>query len=587
MKIVSSITKHVYDLDFKKSGENMLPCPECNDSRKHKGKKSFSFNATQKVGFCQNCQAKFYEYKPFKEQKQYQVPVWKNITQLTERAVKWFNDRMISQATLAKMKVYSDHEFMPQTGQQESVICFPYFLDANLVNIKYRDGRKNFKLYKDAELVFFNINVLKEVKEIVIVEGEIDALSYIEAGISNVVSVPNGAGKNLEYLDNHIELFDPLEKIYIATDNDIKGIELREELIRRLGQERCLIVLFNDCKDANEYLVKNGGIALANTLKTAFEIPVSGIVNLGNYYDDIYSMFIHGLEKGKGIGNELDNLVTWELGRLAVVTGIPGHGKSEYVDFICVLLNVMHSWKVAYFSPENYPIKYHFAKIASKVSGKQFKQGYMQQDEFESVYEYIQDNFFFIYPEDDMSFDNILTKAKYLVKKYGIKIFVIDPYNKIEHMRASSESETEYISKLLDRISAFAKQFNVLVFLVAHPRKMDKNNQGFYNVPNLYDINGSANFYNKSDYGMTVYRDFVNKVVQIHVIKVKFKHLGDGGTINLHYNYVNGRYEPENATVDRWNQTNYLVKSEPTPVQQLPINTNFETQEQWPDEPPF
>ena len=73
-----------------------------------------------------------------------------------------------------------------------------------------------------------------------------------------------------------------------------------------------------------------------------------------------------------------------------------------------------------------------------------------------------------------MSFETIITKAKYLVKKNGIKILVIDPYNKIEHLRSQGESETEYISRFLDKISTFARQFNVLVFLVAHPRKMNK-----------------------------------------------------------------------------------------------------------------
>ena len=560
MKIISITTKIQYDIPTPKAGENIMACPECSHDRKHHNRKSFSFNAATKVGHCMNCEANFVEYKPFKEKREYQLPVNKNKTELTDQAVKWFKGRCISQKTLIKMKVYSDSEWMPQVSGNASVICFPFYVDSKLANIKYRDGAKNFKLVKDAELVFYNINALKDAKEIIITEGEIDCLSYIESGLNFCISVPNGAsGKNLEYLDNSIELFDSVEKIFIATDNDIKGIECRNELIRRFGPEKCAIVLFNDCKDANEYLVKYGRNALVETIKKAIDIPVEGIVNLNNYYDDIYSMFVYGLQKGKEIGfTDFDKAVTWETSRLAVVTGIPGHGKSEFVDFVVMKLNVIHGWKAGYFSPENYPVKYHYAKLASKLTGKIFQQGRMNQQEYEDSFNYIDDNFFFIYPEDDMSVDNILEKAKYLVRKQGIKILVIDPYNKLDSLKDKNESETEYISKLLDKLTSFSKKHDILIILVAHPTKMGKLPSGLYAMPTLYDINGSANFYNKCDYGLCVFRDFVNSVVQINVMKVKFKHLGDGGLVVMKYNYNNGRYEPDNSNVNDWDYKSYL-----------------------------
>lgn len=591
MKILSLNSKQTYEIEPRKNGENISTCPECDANRKHRGKKSFSWNDTKKTGYCQNCEAKFVEFKPFQEKKEYIVPSWKNKTDLSEKAVKWFEGRSISQKTLLTMKIYSDVEFMPQTGNNRNVICFPFFLDNKLVNIKYRDAEKNFKLVKDAELIFYNINALKGATSIVITEGEIDCLSYIEVGITNCISVPNGAGsRNVEYLDNHIELFDSLERIYIATDNDIKGIELREDFIRRFGAERCLVVNYKDCKDANEYLSKYGGIMLAQTIQDANEIPVDGIVNLTSMYDDIYAMFSEGLKPGKSIGfSDFDEKVTWELGMLAVFTGIPGHGKSELVDFICTKLNIQHGWKTAYFSPENYPIKYHYSKIASKLTGKQFKAGYISQEEYEISFEYIENNFFFIFPEDDMSFENILIKAKYLVKKNGIKILVIDPYNKLEHMREKGETETEYISRFLDKIKTFARINNVLVILVAHPRKMEKDKQtGFYQKPNLYDINGSANFYNKCDYGVSVYRTYTDNVVSVDIIKVKFRHLGDGGMVELHYNYNNGRYEKKDCTIDYWDNKSYMIKEEQVA---LPVNNTYNTTddyaEQFNHEPNF
>jgi len=149
-----------------------------------------------------------------------------------------------------------------------------------------------------------------------------------------------------------------------------------------------------------------------------------------------------------------------------------------------------------------------------------------------------------------------------LVKQHGVKILVIDPYNKLEHQHDSRMSETQYISKFLDKLTNFAKFNNVLVCLVAHPRKMEAGK-----VPSLYDINGSANFYNKTDYGITIDRNrgedgaMINKA-DIHIQKVKFKHLGQQGLIEMNYNYNNGRFEDINETVDVWDNKNWMDKTE-------------------------
>ena len=236
--------------------------------------------------------------------------------------------------------------------------------------------------------------------------------------------------------------------------------------------------------------------------------------------------------------------MTWETGLLAVVTGIPGHGKSCFVDFITTRLNILHGWKTVFFSPENHPIQLHVSKVFSVISGKSFNPKYLSQTEFERVYGYLRENFFWIYPEEDISIQNILDKAKYLVRKQGIKILVIDPFNKLEYQAEHGESETRYISRFLDKLSVFAKQNDILIILVAHPRKMDKDKDtGYFNKPTLYDISGSATFFDKPDYGIIIFRNFIDKIVEVDVSKVRFRNLGEGGTCELTYNGVNNRYE--------------------------------------------
>jgi twinkle protein len=575
MRILCIDTGKVHELDPRKNGENSGPCPKCAETRKHPKAKSFSWNQDKKTGYCQNCNAKFVEYKPLPTEKQYAAPVWKNKTGLTDHAIKYIEGRGINQDAVNYFRVYSDTEFMPQHGKDCEVICFPYFYNEELINIKYRGPLKSFKLFKDARLIWFNQDAVTAFPEIIITEGEFDAMACYVAGFKNVVSVPNGANKVLAYLDDTIHLFEG-KTVILAVDNDGPGYELRCELMRRFGNENCKIVDFKDCKDANEYLLKYGGLGLQDAINAAEVIPVDGIIDLQKNYDAIYDLYLNGLRPGFGINDELDNVVTWETKRLAVWTGIPSHGKSEVLDWVNVKMNMVHGHKVGYFSPENYPVQYHYAKIAEKITGQRFSSKSLDQAEFAAVHEYIKQNFFFIYPEDNFKLDTILEKAKYLVRTQGIRIFVIDPWNKIEHHKQGGENETDYTSRVLDVLSNFAKRNDILFHVVAHPRKMDRDStRNKYEKPNLYDINGSAAWYNKVDFGVCIYRerDEQDPHTQIHVLKVKFKHLGQGGQINKKYNYNNGRYELYDSMPDQWNCHNWLFN---TATNDMPVSLEFD-----------
>lgn len=566
MKIQSSNTKQIFNYEV--NGERSL-CPECSHTRKKKSDKCLAWDKKESRGYCHNCQTAFFEFRPH-EEKQYVYPEWSNKTELTDKAVKYFESRMISQTTLVKMKVYSDTEFMPQFGKSVPVICFPYFMNDKLINIKYRGPMKSFKLVSGAELIFWNIDCLSWGNEVVIVEGEIDALTLIQAGFENTMSVPNGANKNLEYLDSCIEMFAGIKKVFIATDQDTKGIELKGELIRRLGAERCYVVSFKDCKDANEYLSKYGD-GIKDVISNAIPVPVKGIVEVSSMYADIRNLYEQGIQNGKYIDQKvIDEYISWETGRLAIVTGIPSSGKSEFIDYLVTKLNIKHGWKAAYFTPENHPLKHHYAKLFEKLIGKKFNQGNTNELEWDMAYDYIRDNYFYVMNEEDFTVKSILDSARILVKTRGIKIIVIDPYNKLEHKY--NDSETQYISRFLDQIIQFAKINDVLLFLIAHPRKMSKTN-GKLEVPSLYDISGSANFYNKTDYGITVHRKTDDQNVMLNEIevyfqKVKYKHLGKQGIITLNYDYITGRFNQSGE-----DKSNWLIKGNKPEIN---ANLNFE-----------
>jgi twinkle protein len=563
-----------FDLGGKIKGQTAIICPRCSNDRKKKKSRCMGVNIDSGMFHCFHCDwsGNIHKFKSMNEKK-YNKPVLRNNTKLSDKLVKWFKDRGISQNTLIKMKIGEGVEFMPQCEKELNTVQFNYFRDGELINTKFRTGDKNFKLVSGAELIFYNLDAIKDTNEVIITEGEIDALSFIEVGIDSVVSVPNGANKNLQYLDNCIDYFVNKEKIIIATDNDTKGIELKKELARRLGFEKCWLIDFKDCKDANEYLIKYGAIELENSLKNVRPYPIDGVFQVKDFEAEILSLYEVGLKKGFVVGfDELDNLISFELGRLVTVTGKPGDGKSEVVDNIVTKLNLTAGWKCAYFSPENYPLNIHFSKLAEKLIGKSFSgENKMTLQELKQAMDYVNDNFFFIMPKDEtFSLENILEKARFLIQRYGIKMLVIDPYNKLENQVPAGMSETNFIGKQLDMILNFQHKYNIMTILVAHPAKLRKDKDGNYPVATLYDINGSANFYNKTDFGLSIFRNIPLSKVEVHVQKVKFRHLGQVGVAEFTYNMNNGRLTTVILDRPQWDNSNWLTKK-----------ANFEYPEYW------
>jgi twinkle protein len=153
-----------------------------------------------------------------------------------------------------------------------------------------------------------------------------------------------------------------------------------------------------------------------------------------------------------------------------------------------------------------------------KLIGKRFMKGIMKPMEFESAVDYLSRNFFDILPEEGYRVDTILERAEALVRRKGIRVFILDPYNCLEHQIPYGQSETQYISEFLEKLRSFARRRQVLVILAAHPVKMKKDPiSGKFPVPTMYDISGSAAFFNKADFGIAIERDRQRDVTRVHV----------------------------------------------------------------------
>ena len=557
-----------YDVDVRRrtSGVVKTVCNKCQATRHNKRDRSLRVNVDTGHCHCYHCGADFYvpdeaEEREKAEQRaarqrraaavprHFQRPVFDPArTTLSESVERWLVEtRCIPQGVIAGLRITEQEEFMPQSGQKERCVCFNYFEDGQLVNTKFRSvDAKHFKMVQGAELIPYNIDSVLGQTSCIIHEGELDAASSLAAGFKSVISVPAGANSNLSWLDRFMEThFEDLTEVIIAVDTDSAGLQLRDELINRLGAERCRVVAYGPgCKDANEHLCKYGVASLRVAIEQAAEVPLEGVFTATDLHSDLLALFENGFGPGAETGwEEMDKICTYERGRLIILTGVPGAGKSEWLDELVLRLCLRHQWKIAFFSPENTPIVYHIRKLVEKLTGHRFQKGcgiseglLMRSEEF------LTDNVSHISLKGNATPERVLAKAHELVVRRGCRILVVDPLNRLDHTPQPGQTETQYLSNFLNMITEFAVQHNCLVVLVAHPRKMNRN-PVTNTTPRveMYDINGSADFFNKADYGIVVERD---KGVGVYVDKVKFKHLGMGGMVTFAYDPVSGRYLP-------------------------------------------
>ena len=512
-------------------------CPLCSSSRKPENKKAkcSSYDWERGLGTCHNCDKSFqlHTYKrKGKAEREYIKPEVKKVNLVKDKTLEWFKTRGITKNTLDELKVSIGKEFMPQTGKTENTIQFNYYVGGQLTNIKYRDARKNFKLYKGAEKVFYNIDNIVGHDTCIIVEGEMDVLALHEAGITNAISVPNGAtlnSNNLDYLDNCIDYFDDMDKIIIAVDSDAPGQALQTELIRRLGAETCYLSTFDDCKDANEYLLKYGSKELLSRITNAKPVPLENVTTFRDIEDEVTDFVRNGFKKGFQIGlDNFDDIFSTYTGQFITVTGIPSSGKSDFVDQMVVGYNQQYGWKTAFASPENAPTYLHAHKLMRKVWGDMPTKGDIGRDKWNQVADHVNDNFFFIDMER-YTLESVLRKGAELVKRKGIKCLVIDPYNKVRDVDCTTEDVNRYTMEYLTKIETFAKKYDVLVFIVAHPTKMYKDSNGKIEEPTMYNIKGGGEWYDASYHGLLVHRDYELKTTKVKVLKVKFQNLGENG----------------------------------------------------------
>ena len=361
---------------------------------------------------------------------------------MSDKVVKWFSNRGISQRTLIDCRITEEKYYQPQLQKETNNVVFNYFYGVTLLNKKFRSPEKAFTQCKNAKKVFYGINDLEGEKECFIVEGEIDKLSLWEVGIKNCISVPNGANDLNDVFETCGEELKKIEKFYIAVDNDEAGKKLEKALINRLGKWKCSKVEFLNGKDANEEL-QHSRFELEDALNNPTDYPVEGTFTAVDVWDDILDLYRNGDKetiKPKSVDfSEFNDMFSILMGQLTTVTGIPSSGKSNFIeDYVLNLISDYDELKASFFSPEHLPMQKHHEVLAEKVVGKKFGHSQygnrMNEAELRKYAEWSKDKIYLTAPEKGelVGWDWLLERFKEQCFKYGCNIFVIDAFNKVK-----------------------------------------------------------------------------------------------------------------------------------------------------------
>lgn len=523
-------------------GDHKTTCPQCSASRRNKSDPCLS--VTIKAGDdvvvnCHHCgwTAGNAQVRERTSRSVYNRPEPVSAPERPDTLFTWFEKRGISAPTVVHFGVYKTKQWFPQTGGEAECIAFPYMWQGVLRNVKYRTKEKHFRQEKNPEPVLFNADCIPDGGDLVICEGEVDAMSFHECGYK-AVSLPNGAPakdgggseKRYEPLATHEEALGTVRRIFIATDTDQPGENLAQELARRLGRDRCFRVRYDfanevSYKDANEVLVSEGMEGIKACIEAAQPWPIDGLHDAADYSDEVDDLYEGRTARPLTIGfPQFDDVFRILPGQFVVVTGIPNHGKSRFVDQVAVQMARRYDWHWGVFSPETGEAN-HIADLCEIRVSKPFFEGVnprMSREEMESAKRWVGQYFSFIATADHTpSIDWILERARALVLRKGLNALIIDPYNEIEAGRPKEMTETEFVSQLISKCKRFAKLHDVTIFMIVHPTKLRAVPGEKEPIPGLYDLSGSAHWRNKADAGLVVYRDYENKKTVVIAKKIR------------------------------------------------------------------
>ena len=589
-------------------------CPLCGEEDGHRRRFDGSFNQKEGVGQCFCCGARFvvdkggavvgYRSKtvsaqpPVAHPRSYRQPDESKISlgPYPESIMAYLKERGLKADVMHRLGVgWAKMPFGGDSSRnippmEKSFLAFRFLEDGVVRNVQYKSPDKDFLFEKGCRILPWNIDAVRDAQTVYITEGMMDAAVMVQCGYEATISLSNGCGTSMSSFDPYKKSHFCGKKIVYAGDTDMKGIEKRQEVAKYFADSEFWYVEWAEGKDANDMLMAGGEEMVRWCVESNVrELPAQGVATVVDQMEALNELIRNGVPRFPGISlHGFSHLVRFEPGRLMVISGFPGAGKSSFADYVMMSLAVEQGWRAAVYSPEKYPMSLHYYELAQILMGREMSQKNFTPQAIERGLRFLRENIFHI-SEECSQIEDIIATATRLVRQKHIRTLLLDPFNYIDLPVLSGANDTQKISHVLKQIVDFAHQQKVLVILVAHPKKpqTDGGKRQEPLLPSLYDIAGSADFYNKCDYGIILQRQKNTEMAKapqltwVHVLKIRFRHLGQIGRRAFGFDAVSGRFvgtENDNMSLREFDRSDWSYRE--AEQQMLDFDAAVETEEE-------
>lgn len=393
----------------------------------------------------------------------------------------------------------------------------------------------------------FNADAFTSGQSLVWCRGPLDVLALAECGIMGGLTVTR-----VDAMAAHADQISPTTRAVLALGDDVAQ---REEMARRLGRHRCWIAAN---RSVFEVLIEDGPDAVQAFVAEATPYPIEGMhqIKRGSLAK-LRDMPAPGLmTTGTSASDVVLNLPM--EGRLIVVTGWPGHGKTNWTRFVMVHTAKEHGRRWCVFSPESQPWEQFAAECAEAYIGKPFyemdRTPSMSASDIERAEIFLADKVTMLVcdAEDTApTLDWLLERGRACVLRDGTTDFLVDPWNEVDQARGTM-SETDFIGFCLQRLKSFALRHGCNVWIVGHPAKPQplKANEK-RGAPGPYDMAGSAHWVNRTDLGITIHSPDPG-VAELHLWKSRARRWGSRATLAImEFDKMCGQYSTPSGSKNR------------------------------------
>lgn len=408
----------------------------------------------------------------------------------------------------------------------------------------------------------YNIDSIRQsCQTLYITEGEKDCLTLCMLGFQHVVSAASGAQTDhRKSFEAFREWLRPVQTVVICSDRDKPGRQMVEALNAYFDDKQVRVVEWDQRlhgKDITEVYQKEGEDFTRELVLQARLLVREDLEDYGT--DDAVNRVVacaRGFyDKGYDVGigpvtNRHFRLTS--TGGLIIVTGVPGTGKTDFLNFLTMsFLNVRRS-HVCYCSFET-PDKFRHAGDLTQIWAGGTDLSLLSPEEVAPFTQTVISHITHIrMRRESPTPEAVLRKTeKVLALHPSLEYLVIDPYLFLSVTTGKNITETDAIKTMLVTLPDWAHDHRIWIFLVAHPRKLKKEDgTSELEEIDMYTIAGSANWANVADFVLSLKRVVKGSsdYTRLSVLKVRDQKICTPGDV-FYNRQPCGRYDERDSEV--------------------------------------